>query len=86
MNASFTPFWKELTCLNTAVAVVGEGTPFQIIDGEDIRRYIDALGAGAEAVRSPFPFESGVCGSTSVSTFYGSTPTRFSTLCPDISS
>jgi 20S proteasome subunit alpha 6 len=40
---------KELTCLNTAVAVVGEGTPFQIIDGEDIRRYIDALGAGAEA-------------------------------------
>jgi len=40
---------KDLTCLNTAVAVVGEDTQFRILEGEDLRPFIEALGGGGEA-------------------------------------
>ena len=44
---------NELTAANCAVAVVGEGTPFEIIEDDKIQPYIDMIDADDEPSPEP---------------------------------
>jgi hypothetical protein len=51
LSASVTE--DELSAENTAVALVGKGTPFTILEGDDLRPHLAALKSEEDAAPPP---------------------------------
>lgn len=55
---------KDLNIHNTSLGIVGEGHPFEIIEGDALQRYLDLLGEDTGRTRSTGGGGAGITSST----------------------